>query len=145
MAEISTKPYLMRAIYEWCVDSGLTPYMLVDVNEQTNVPRSYVKNGQIVLNVSPTACRDLNLANDWVTFSARFNGVAQQLDVPVEQVAGIFAQETGEGLMFATGPEAAVEAGEAPAGEAVDGENGQGPDNEPPSGPRGKPKLQIVK
>ncbi len=79
MAELSTKPYLIRAIYEWCSDSGLTPYLNVKVDETTKVPVEYVKNGEIVLNISQSATRNLTIGNDMIQFSARFNGVSREV------------------------------------------------------------------
>ncbi len=100
MSEPSTKPYLIRAIYEWCTDNGFTPYLAVAVDERTVVPREFVKGGEIVLNVSMSATDRLKLGNDLITFSARFGGVARQLSVPIENVSAIYARETGHGMAF---------------------------------------------
>ena len=100
MNPISTKPYLIRAICEWCADNGLTPYLAVKVNSQTRVPSAYVKNGEIVLNVSATATRKLTIDNQWIQFTARFNGSSQEVAVPMGAVIGIFAKETGYGFSF---------------------------------------------
>ncbi len=100
MNDLSTRPYLIRAIYEWCVDSGLTPYLAVRVDEHTAVPRSHVKNGEIVLNISSEAVRDLQLGNEMITCTGRFGGVPFDLLVPVAAAMGIFAKETGQGLVF---------------------------------------------
>lgn len=100
MSDLSTRPYLARAIYEWCIDSGLTPYLAVRVNDQTEVPMSYVKDGEIVLNLSSGAVRNLELGNEWITCSGRFGGTSFDLIVPIEAVIGIFAKETGQGLVF---------------------------------------------
>lgn len=100
MSELSTRPYLIRAIYEWCVDSALTPYLAVKVNEQTEVPPAYVKDGEIVLSLSVTAVRDLELGNEYITCSGRFGGSPFNLIIPVGAVIGIFAKENGQGLMF---------------------------------------------
>jgi stringent starvation protein B len=97
---IPTKPYMLRAIHEWCVDNGLTPHLLVVVNGQTRVPMAYVKDGEIVLNLSYAATKDLHMDNDAVVFSARFAGVSQSLYVPVSAVKGIFARENGQGMFF---------------------------------------------
>ena len=86
MSEQSAKPYLVRAICEWCADNGLTPYLAVRVNPQTKVPAAYVKNGEIVLNVSASATRRLTIDNDWIQFTARFNGVSQEVAVPMAAV-----------------------------------------------------------
>ena len=99
-AEISTKPYLIRAIYEWCVDCGYTPYISVVVSEACRVPMEYVKNNEIVLNVSPSATRNIKIDNDRLHFSARFNGVSREVSVPIGAIAGIFARENSEGLLF---------------------------------------------
>jgi stringent starvation protein B len=100
VSELSTRPYLIRAIYEWCVDNNYTPYLAVRVNASTEVPRAYVKDGEIILNLNPNAVRNLEMGNDMISCSSRFNGVAHQLFVPVETVIGIFAKETGQGLVF---------------------------------------------
>ena len=100
MNDLSTRPYLIRAIYEWCVDGGYTPYLAVRVNDKTEVPVSYVKDGEIVLNISSTAVRNLELGNEWITCSGRFGGVSFDILVPVNAVIGIFAKETGQGLVF---------------------------------------------
>ncbi len=100
MTDLSTRPYLIRAIYEWCVDSGFTPYLAVRVDEHTEVPRAHVKNGEIVLNLSADAVRNLLMGNEMITCTGRFSGVAFDLMVPVVAVIGIFAKETGQGLMF---------------------------------------------
>ena len=99
-AAISTKPYLIRAIYEWCVDCGYAPYLSVVVTDACRVPMEYVKNNEIVLNVSPSATRNLKIDNDRVYFSARFNGASREVSVPIAAIAGIFARENSEGLLF---------------------------------------------
>src|SRR5215213_3148998 len=113
MAEKSTKPYLIRAIHEWCSDSNFTAYLSVKVDANTRVPVEYVKNGEIVLNVGYDATHRLTIGNDVVQFSARFNGVSRECSVPIEAVLGIFARENGQGLFFPV-EEAPVS---APAGE----------------------------
>ena len=100
MSEQSAKPYLVRAICEWCADNGFTPYLAVKVSAQTRVPQSFVKNGEIVLNISPSATRKLTIDNEWIQFAARFNGVSQEVSVPMNAVSGIFAKETGYGFAF---------------------------------------------
>lgn len=118
MSDLSTRPYLIRAIYEWCVDSALTPYLAVKVNEQTAVPVAYVKDGEIVLSLSVTAVRNLELGNEYITCSGRFGGASFNVIVPVGAVIGIFAKETGQGLMFQAEdtptPPAAVERTDKP-------------------------------
>jgi len=91
---VSTKPYLMRAIYEWCVDSGFTPYVLVAVDENTRVPMEHVKNGEIVLNISPAATQNLKMDNDYVRFAARFNGASREIIIPVGGGRLIWATKT---------------------------------------------------
>jgi stringent starvation protein B len=100
MSEQSAKPYLVRALYEWCVEQGYTPYLAVRVNSKTHVPTDFVKNGEIVLNVSPLATHKLTMDNEWTLFNARFNGVTQEIAVPFSAVVGIFAKETGYGMGF---------------------------------------------
>src|SRR5512140_2570593 len=100
MSEQSAKPYLVRAICEWCADTGLTPYLAVRVNGQTRVPQAFVKNGEIVLNVSGAAPRRLTIDNEWVRDTARYNGAAAEVSVPMNAVTGIFAKETGYGFAF---------------------------------------------
>jgi stringent starvation protein B len=96
----STKPYMIRAIHEWCTDNGLTPHILVAVDGNVRVPMAYVKDGEIVLNVNFSATRNLLIGNEAVTFSARFGGVANDLYVPMHAVRGIFARENGQGMFF---------------------------------------------
>src|ERR1700686_1104571 len=140
MAHVSTKPYFIRAIYEWCSDCGYTPYLSVRVDEKTRIPMEYVKNGEIVLNVSLNATRNLTINNELIQFSARFNGVSREVSIPVDRVQGIFSRENGQGAFFtvespaalAAGPSAAVATGEA--------------DADPPKPPAtGRAKLKVVK
>ena len=100
MSEQSAKPYLVRALYEWCVEQGYTPYLAVRVDPQTRVPVQFVKDGEIVLNVGPLATHKLTMDNGWVLFNARFNGTSQEVAVPFTAVIGIFAKETGYGMGF---------------------------------------------
>lgn len=100
MSTISTKPYLLRALWEWCVDQGFTPYLAAIVDEQTRVPPGYARDGQIVLNLSSEATGHLQMANDYVTFQARFGGVAHSLVIPVANVIAIYARENGQGMAF---------------------------------------------
>lgn len=109
----STKPYLIRAIHEWCVDNGLTPYLVVQVDAHTRVPREYVRDGQIVLNISPEATHRLVMGNDEIVFQTRFSGAPFQVSVPVPTVAAIYARENGQGMAFeVTGAEASAAAAE---------------------------------
>ena len=96
----STRPYLIRAIHEWCCDNGYTPHITVSVNRSVQVPLEYVKDGEIVLNVGLTATTGLQLGNDYIAFKARFAGVARDIMVPVDQVIAIFARENGQGMAF---------------------------------------------
>ncbi len=101
MSELtSTKPYMLRAIHEWCVANNLTPHLLVAVDSQTRVPMAYVKDGEIVLNLNYGATKDLQIDNEAIVFSARFGGVSQNLYVPMHAVKGIFARENGQGMFF---------------------------------------------
>lgn len=100
----STKPYLLRALYEWCLDNNQTPHIVAWVNEHTRVPMQYVREQEIVLNIGQTACRNLTIDNEWVNFSARFSGVAQEIWIPVGHVISIFGRESGEGMGFEVEP-----------------------------------------
>jgi stringent starvation protein B len=100
MSETSTKPYMLRAIYEWCTDNGYTPYLAAMVDAQTRVPREFVKDGEIVLNISFSATSGLKMDNDLIHFSARFGGVSREISVPVENVVAIYARENGQGMAF---------------------------------------------
>lgn len=96
----STRPYLIRALYDWCTDNGFTPYVAVSVDDTVQVPREYVKNGEIVLNVSFDATSSLKLGNDFIEFKARFAGTAREIVVPVGRVIAIYARENGQGMAF---------------------------------------------
>ncbi len=100
MAEVPTKPYLIRALYEWCADSGYRPFIAVVVDEHTLVPRESVRNGEIVLNISATATNRLHIGNELLEFEARFSGVARHVSIPIDNISAIFAQETGHGMAF---------------------------------------------
>ncbi len=104
MSEISTKPYMLRAIYEWCADSGYTPYIAIKVDRNTRVPMEFVKNGEIVLNISFGATSGLKMDNDFIQFHARFGGVSREILVPVQNVLAIYANENGQGMMFDAPP-----------------------------------------
>src|SRR3954471_19620167 len=105
----STRPYLIRALYDWCTDNGLTPYVAVLVDDTVQVPREYVKNGEIVLNISFDATSSLKLGNEFIEFKARFAGSAREIMVPINRVIAIYARENGQGMAFpvqaATGDE----------------------------------------
>lgn len=128
-----SRPYIMRALYEWIADNECTPYMLVDARiKDVMVPQQFVKDGQIVLNISPGAVVDLNIANEAVSFNGRFGGVASDIYVPVSAVIGIYARENGQGMVFDADDDSG---GDTP------------PDNGPPSPhrPEGRPSLKVVK
>ena len=99
----STRPYLIRALYEWCTDNGFTPFLAVRVDDSVRVPMEFVKDGEIVLNVSFDATSALKLGNDYIEFKGRFGGVARDILVPVRQVLAIYARENGQGMAFPVG------------------------------------------
>ena len=138
MRELSTKPYLIRAIYEWCSDSDHTPYISVKVDEQTRVPEEYVRDGEIILNISQDAAYHLTLGNDLIQFSARFNGVTREISIPVNAVQGIFAKESSQGILFP--PE---EQADARNMDSEDSGNSQAPSQNVPKSE--KPRLHIIK
>ncbi|MHB1233395.1 MAG: ClpXP protease specificity-enhancing factor [Burkholderiales bacterium] len=138
MYDVSTKPYLIRAIYEWCVDHSFTPYVAVQVDEHTKVPMEFVKDGQIVLNISYTATRHLKIGNDFINFSARFNGASRELEVPIHAVIGVFAKENGQGMFFQASDEVP-----ATAAQPVDSPTHDNPPS-PTKPPRGG-HLKVVK
>ena len=115
MPDISTKPYMLRAIYEWCTDSGFTPYLAVKVDATTTVPMEYVKKGEIVLNISFGATSGLKMDNDAISFHARFGGVSREIYVPVHNVLAIYANENGQGMAFEVVGSAADAPAAAPA------------------------------
>lgn len=100
MQEISTKPYLLRALYEWCTDNGFTPHIAVRVDNQTRVPRQFVRDGEIVLNISFEATSQLQMGNELIEFHARFSGKSHKIEVPVANVLAIYARENGQGMAF---------------------------------------------
>jgi stringent starvation protein B len=128
----SNRPYLIRALYAWLVDNGLTPYLLVDAtHKRVVVPNEYVDGGRIVLNINPKAVSNLEMGNDWISFSARFSGSSQEVMLPPGAVLGIYAKENGQGMLFP------VEEGS---------EENDSPDDEPePPKPGRRPSLKVVK
>jgi stringent starvation protein B len=160
MSEISTKPYLLRAIYEWCTDSGYTPYLAVKVDSATTVPMEYVRKGEIILNVSYGATSGLKMDNDAIHFRARFSGVSRELYIPVQNVLAIYANENGQGMAFEVNvtasemaPTSPVEEASAPSLSAVPGKGAETPvetttapggDDEPPK-KGGRPTLTRIK
>lgn len=163
----STRPYLIRALHEWCSDNGFAPHLAVHVDASVRVPHEYVKNGEIVLNVSFDATSSLRLGNDVIEFKARFGGVAREIMVPVTHVVAIYARENGQGMAFPSPPSASSPVNGVPALtvlpadlatrsplRAVPVEESSktaphGPDDEPPHGGAGhsasRPQLKRVK
>ena len=148
MISKSTKPYVVRAIWEWCADNGYTAYLAVQVDENTRVPAEFVKNGEIILNISSDATHKLTIGNDLIQFAARFGGVSRECSVPMAAVRGVFARENGEGIFFQN------QAGTAPAEQTEREPSATTPSKTPPttpgspapSGTNGrKSHLQIVK
>ena len=152
----STRPYLIRGIYDWIVDNRCTPYLLVDANGQgVRVPRQAIKEGQVLLNIAPHAIDRLELGLDEVRFNARFSGVSQSIVAPVAAILAIYAQENGQGMMFPA--ETDADAVDENAGEAVEAsspaalsavESANSPTSDEPSSPpptRMPPSLRIVK
>src|SRR5689334_9735581 len=144
MSEQSAKPYLLRALCEWCADSGLTPYLAVKVDAQTRVPKAFVKNGEIVLNISSAATRRLTIDNEWVQFNARFNGVSQEVAVPMSAVAGIFAKETGYGFAFTIASDPVASVGNATMQKPIQSNGGEAKDQDTVKARRPS-HLQIIK
>ncbi|HSV46736.1 MAG TPA: ClpXP protease specificity-enhancing factor [Ramlibacter sp.] len=159
----STRPYLIRALYDWCTDNGLTPYVAVLVDDSVQVPREYVKNGEIVLNISFDATSSLKLGNEFIEFKARFAGTAREIMVPVSRVIAIYARENGQGMAFPVPVSSSADAGrpsplssvpaagsesEAKVVQLVPPESG-GADSsgeEPPRPPNGpRPALKRIK
>jgi stringent starvation protein B len=141
----TTKPYLIRAIHEWCSDQGFTPYLSVKVDAVTRVPREFVKDGEIVLNVGVEATHQLMMGNEEISFQARFGGRAFPVVVPIERVAAIYARENGDGMAFEVGETAA--ATEEPAVETLPADVDVAADVPaiPAERPSGKPFLTRVK
>lgn len=135
-----SRPYLIRAVYQWLVDNGLTPHLLVDAEQPgVRVPVAHVKDGQIVLNLSPTAVQRLELGNDMIHFDARFGGQPMTVWIPPPAVLGLYARENGRGMVF---PEEPAEEPQAAGGPEGPPER----DPEPPaSPPRERPSLKVVK
>lgn len=131
----SSRPYLVRAIYQWIVDNGLTPHLLVDAgNDDVMVPADYVEGGRIVMNIAPMAVQGLTLGNEEVTFSARFGGRPMNVQIPVQRVMAIYTRENGQGMMFAE---------EGDGGPSPEGPDSGGDDSGDGSGKGGH--LRVVK
>lgn len=139
----STKPYLLRAIWEWCSDNGLTPYLAVSVDDFTRVPREFVRDGQIVLNIGSVAASKLQMGNDYIEFHARFNGVARALSVPVGRVLAIYARENGVGMSFEI--EETASPSESDGGAVGVTATIVNPDTEFSTNGSGKPTLRVIK
>ena len=147
MAEVSTKPYLIRAIYDWCTDSGFTPHVAVAVDQTVRVPTEFVSNGEIVLNVSALATSRLLIDNEAISFQARFGGVAREVYVPMAQVIAVYARENGQGMAFEV-PRAMSSPSAPPAEPAAAVAVDAAPAAEPPSPPKPspeRPKLTRIK
>ena len=135
----SSRPYLVRALYEWIVDNDCTPHLLVNAEfAGVQVPTGFASDGQIVLNVSPTAVRNLHMDNEAVSFEGRFSGVPQSLYIPAAAVLAIYARENGQGMVFD------AESPMLEGGEIDDPDEQSPPDDEPPR-PIGRPSLKVVK
>lgn len=133
----SSRPYLVRALYQWIVDNGLTPYLMVDAqDESVQVPRQFVEGGRIVLNIAPMAVSALTLGNEEITFSARFSGQAMSVVIPIKRVLAIYTKENGQGMMF--GEEHGDEEPPPEGGGAPEEGGGE-------TAKKGKPRLKVVK
>lgn len=145
MAETSTKPYMLRALHEWCTDNGYTPQIVVQVDANTLVPLAHVRDGQITLNIGALATNRLVIGNEAIEFQARFNGVTENLYVPIAAVSAIFARETGAGMGFEVEPSMPSESTTNFASQTVsDADVLATPDTQPPKDNK-RPKLSIVK
>ncbi|HLU01886.1 MAG TPA: ClpXP protease specificity-enhancing factor [Advenella sp.] len=141
MEKPSTKPYLLRAWHEWCTDAGYTPHLVVHVDAACQVPREFVRDERITLNVGAMATNRLVMGNDWIEFQARFGGVSRQISVPVARVEAIYARETQEGMQFE------VEEYDL-TGVGSEAHDSSAPDDDPPPSPPPKEKapwLKVVK
>jgi len=128
----STRPYLIRAFYEWIVDNDFTPHLVVNAEqEHVTVPRQHVENGKIVLNISPSAVKSLDLGNDWICFNARFGGKSLDIGLPPDAVVGIYARENGQGMLFQD--------------EQPESDPPQTPGVEEKSKNSSRPKLKVIK
>jgi len=130
----SNKPYLIRALHQWCTDFGFTPFIAVFVDTRVEVPMEFVKNDEIVLNLSLEACHQLQMENDWISFQARFGGVPKKIMVPVSHVLAIYAKENGQGMSFPFDPAKARDLHVTDSG-----------DQESKKPKAGRPSLRIVK
>ena len=140
----STRPYLVRALHEWCTDNGFTPYVAVLVDDTVQVPREYVNNGEIVLNVSFDATSGMQLSNEFIQFKARFGGVAREIVVPMGRVIAIYAKENGQGMAF---PAPAASSGSHADDATVAADRPPEPPEPPAGGPANgvRPQLKRIK
>jgi stringent starvation protein B len=143
----STRPYLIRAMHEWCCDNGFTPHLSVALGPGVRVPTEFARDGQITLNVSLDATQGLQLGNDWIEFRARFGGVAREIQVPVGQVLAIYARENGQGMAFPAVEPTGVEAAAPPALRLAPSvaTTSDGGDDGGPDAPSPRPTLKRVK
>jgi stringent starvation protein B len=139
----STRPYLIRALYEWCTDNGFTPYVAVKVDASVQVPREHVQGGEIVLNISYDATSSLKLGNDFIEFKARFGGQARDIMVPVHRVMAVYARENGQGMAFPVSDDETAALSAVPAQPEAPQSSTDDGDVPPPAGPR--PALKRVK
>lgn len=146
----STRPYLIRALYDWCSENGFTPYVAVKVDNSVQVPREYVQGGEIVLNVSMDATSSLKLGNDFIHFKARFGGKPREIMVPIHRVMAIYARENGQGMAFPVHDEAvptaflsAVDSSQPPAAKAFELDPDK-PKTALPTEPK-RPSLKRIK
>jgi stringent starvation protein B len=141
-----TKPYLLRALYEWCVDNGYTPYVSVVVDASTRVPAEHVRNGEIVLNIGPLATSRVKMGNDAIELTARFSGAARDVWIPVSRVVAIYARENGQGLTFELDETLPPAADEGPLSQTDDTPDERPDPSDPPARPGpGRPALRRVK
>ncbi len=140
MSQTSTKPYLIRAIHEWCIDNGYRPHVAVAVDERTVVPREFVRNGEIVLNMSADATNRLRIGNELIEFEARFNRVAREVSIPIENVTAVYAAENGHGMAFDVPRADGVAPGDSGSPDGAD----QPPPASAPTPPRGPALLEAV-
>ena len=154
MQMTSNRPYLLRAIYDWITDNDLTPYLLVDAQQEgVRVPPHVIKNGQVVLNLAMRAVAHLELGNEWISFQARFSGASHSILVPLSAVLALYAQENGQGMMFPAEDEQDAPSSPAPAAAPRAVEDSPRPEggDEPPPGDkptgkgRGASHLRVVK
>lgn len=146
---VSTKPYLIRAIHEWCVDQGFTPYVVAHVDNQVRVPRGHASDGQIVLDISPDATYQFVISNEDISFQARFNGVAHSILIPITHVLAVYASENMHGMAFEPELSEVSESGEAMDSilmESPTADHDDDPPSSPPPGASGKrPHLKVIK